>query len=228
MEKLLLWVFGLIVLLNEIVLKFSGDVGIFMYLILMTATLLILARNEKLDETSVLIIALLVVPLIRISELFLDVSFVWKVFVGNAILLFVGYYYSVRFGIDLGENLKGLLVLPFIVAIGALLGILGGFGAEKSLGLLMVLPLVAFSEEIFFRGLMQNLIGKRCGVIYALVFPAVIYGVMSIGLGYWLAGLFFIMSFLSGVVYWATKNVFLSMVLNLVFSIFVFVIPSII
>ena len=215
-------------MLNEIILKYSADIGVLMYLALMSVALLILARGEDLDGVGVMVIALLIVPLVRISELFLDISFIWKVFVGHVILLFMGYYYSVRFGIDLGENLKGFFVFPLVIGIGALLGMLGGVGVEKNLGLLMVLPLVAFSEEIFFRGLMQNLIGKRCGVIYALVFPAVIYGVMSIGLGYWLASLFFIMSFLSGVVYLSTKNVFLSIVLNLVFSVFVFVIPSVI
>ena len=121
-------------------------------------------------------------------------------------------------------------MFPIVLCMGAAIGILGNFlfsGGGSSI-LIAVLPLVVFSEEIFFRGLMQNSIERSCGVFYSLVVPAVIYGALSLYVGIWLAGLFFAVSLFSGLAYFSTRNILLSVALNLVVSVFVFVVPSLV
>lgn len=222
------WVFIGFVFLNEVLLRFSELVGFWMYVVLMTLALLILPRKE-FDDSSIMIVVLLVIPLVRISELFLDVSFFWRVVVGHGILLFLGIFYLFRFRIDMGSLGKNLLVLPFVVLVGVGLGIFGGlFPRERIIVLVLAIPLISFSEEIYFRGLVQNLIERTCGNFYSLVISAVLYGIMSMYFSVWLGVLFGVMSLISGIVYLATRNIFLSVILNIIFSLFVLVFSGII
>jgi len=230
MEKAIVGIFALFVLLNEIILKYDSNIGAVMYLALMSLALIILSRQDILDKVSQMIIILLVVPLVRIAGLFIDLPYIWKISVGSGILLFLGLYYFYKFDLDIGNFSKHLGILPIVLCMGAVIGIFGNFlfSGSGSLILIAILPLVVFSEEIFFRGLIQNSIEKSCGVFYSLVIPSVIYGALSIYLGVGLAGLFFLVSFLSGIIYFSTKNLFLSVVFNLAVSVFIFVIPSLV
>jgi len=229
MEKIIALVFTLFVLLNEILLTFGSKVGAFMYLILMSAAFLLLSKQETLDNVGQMIVVFLAIPLVRIAGLFTNLPYMWKVSLGSGILLFLGVYYIYRFDIDIGD-FEYFWMLPLIICLSAVFGILGNiaFGGSGSLVLIIVLPLVVFSEEIFFRGLVQNSIEKSCGIFYSIIIPAVIYGALSIHLGTWFAVLFFTMSVFSGLLYASTKNIFLSITFNLIVSAFVFIVPNLI
>jgi len=227
MERKIPFVFALFVLLNEIILGFSDEIGVIMYLVLMSLSLILLAREETFDEISQMIIVLLAVPLVRISVLFLDVSYIWKIGLGYGIFLFLGIYYICKFRVDIGKIGRCLWAAPLLVLLGFLFGFIGNvlFVGERGLILIMALPLIVFSEEIFFRGLMQNVVEKSSGVFYSIVIPAVIYAALSSYLGLWLAILFFMVNLFSGIVYYSTRNLFLSIIFNLSVSVVVFVVP---
>ncbi len=229
MEKYLIWIFVLIVLLNEILLKYSGMIGGMMYLLLITMTLILISRQEVLDDFAKMVIIFLIIPLVRISGLFMDVSSIWKIFLGSLILLFLGIFYMVKFDLDIGEFDKFLWAIPFVVGMGTIVGIFsGGVGIEKNIALIMVLPFVVFSEEIFFRGLFQNSIEKSYGTVYSVLFPAIFYGILSSHFGIGLAVFFFFLSLVSGMLYLSTRNIFLSIIFNLVVGCFIFIIPKLI
>jgi membrane protease YdiL (CAAX protease family) len=228
MKKIAVLLFVLFVLLNEIILRFSNNLGAFMYLILMSLTLFVLSREDDLNDFSQMIVILLVVPLVRVAGLFIDLPYIWKVSLGYSMLLFLGIYYVLKFKIDIGSDFDYLWVFPFVGGIAIIVGILGNvlFSSGGNLILISVLPLIVFSEEIFFRGLMQNSIEKSCGVIYSVVAPALIYGALSIYLGIGMTIFFLIMNIFCGIVYSSTKNIFLGIFFNLIVSAMVFVVPN--
>ena len=230
MERSIALVFTLFVLLNEILLGLNVNVGAGMYLVLMSVALFLLSRRESLDDTSKMIVIFLAIPLFRIAGLFLDISYLWKLALSSGILLFLGIYYLRNFDIDIGDTSKHLWMIFPVVCVGALFGILGNvvFGSGGDLALIMVIVLIAFSEEIFFRGLMQNSIEKSCGFIYSLLIPALIYSALSLHLGIGLMIFFFFVGLFSGLLYSSTKNLFLSIAFNLVVSILIFIIPNLI
>lgn len=230
MEKVIALVFVLFVLLNEIVIGFNSEIGAIMYLVLMSVALFILSKQENLDDTGKMIVIFLVVPLIRIVSLFLDISYIWKLTFGYGILLFLGMYYLYEFNIDIGNIKEYFWMLPIVIFIGAVVGVFSNimFANDGNLLLIMILPLIVSSEEIFFRGLMQNSIRKSCSLIYSIIIPAVIYGALSFYLGLGLAVLFFFIGIFSGLLYLFTKNIFLSIAFNLVISTFIFIIPNLI
>lgn len=229
MEKIIVLVFALFVLLNEIMLGISEKIGVFMYLVLMSIGLILLSR-EILNDVGRMIIIFLMVPLVRIVGLFMDVSYIWKIFLGYGLLLFLGMYYLYEFNIDIGDVREYLWMIPIVICFGTIVGILGnvGFACNGNFVLIMALPLIIFSEEIFFRGLMQNSIEKSCGIFCSIFIPAVIYGALSIYLGIGLPILFFIVNIFSGFLYFSTKNIFLSITFSLIISTFIFVVPQLI
>jgi len=229
MERVIAFVFGMFVLLNEIILRFSLDIGAFMYVIMMSVGLIMLSREEVLTDSARMVVVFLSVPLVRVAGLFMDVSYAWKVFLGYGILLFLGVYYLHKFNIDIGK-FGSFWMLPVVACFGFVVGIVGNvsFVVQKELVLIMLLPLIVFSEEIFFRALMQNVVEKSCGSFYSVVVPAFIYGALSLYLGIGLAVLFFFVSLFSGLVYLSSRNIFLTIVFNLIVSVFVFVVPSLI
>ncbi|MCD4770909.1 CPBP family intramembrane metalloprotease [archaeon] len=230
MKRLIALGFALFVLLNEIIMGVSENAGAFMYLVLMNIVLLVVLRRERLIDVDRMIVVFLVVPLVRVAGLFMDISYIWKMFLGYGVLLFLGMYYLYKFNINLGGVWKFLWALPIVVLSGILVGVLGNFvfAVDKELALIMLLPLVVFSEEIFFRGLMQNSVRKCCGNFYSVLVPAMVYGALSLYLGAGLAVLFFFIGIFSGLLYSSTRNILLSIAFSLPVSVFIFVVPSLI
>jgi len=230
MDKAIALIFVLFVFLNEFVLRLSVGAGVTMYLILMSAGLFLLSREDDINDIGKMIIAFLAVPLVRIAGLFVDIPYIWKILLGGGILLFLGLYYLYKFDIYIGDVSKNLWMIFLVFCVGLLFGILGNIyiGYEHDLALIMVLPFVVFGEEIFFRGVMQNTVEKSCGFTFSLIVPALIYAALSSYLGIGLAIFFFFVSLFSGLLYASTRNVFLSITLNLVVSAFIFVVPNLI
>ena len=224
MEKTLVGIFAGIILLAEIIFSYSSAFGAFLYLVIINAVLFLLASSKKLDSYSKMMIVLLVIPIVRVAYLFVDLGYIWRILVVYLLMLFLGYYYSVKFGIDLGEKTEHLSFLPFVLIIGGLLGFaFSDFFDMNVRGLIFILPLVAFAEEIYFRGLLQNLTRENFGFAYSIIFPSVLYSFLVIGLGIYVAVFLFLMSILSSIIYHNTRNIFLSITLNFVFSLFLWV-----
>ena len=155
----------LILILSEILLNINEIIGFILYGCLIALCLLSLSHTKLLNEYGKLIIVLMIVPIVRIVELFLSLEFFWEVLISYSILLFLSFYYSVRFKLDHGHKKEKLGWLPLAVIIGIDLGLLGNFffSFEKYSWLIYLIPLIAYSEEILFRGMIQNLIYKGIG-----------------------------------------------------------------
>ena len=94
---------------------FNAKIGAIMYFVLMSVSLILLSRQNGLDNISQMIIVFLVVPLVRIAGLFMDISYVWKIVLGYGILLFLGVYYLREFDIDIGSVREYIWMMPLVV-----------------------------------------------------------------------------------------------------------------
>jgi membrane protease YdiL (CAAX protease family) len=220
MEKLMIWVFALFVLLNEIILGYYDNsyLGFLLYSFLLTCVLFVLAKEGISKDFKILNLGLAVIPLIRIAELFLDVGFEWKVLILHGSLLGVATYYLLRYDVDFVGDLRRAWILPFAVVVGSIFGILGSvFFEGEGLFLFAILPLICISNEVFFRGLLQGSISKIAGSVYGIFFPALICAILSGHFGVYFAFLIFMAGITSGVAYAYSRNIFFSIIVNFVF-----------
>ena len=220
---------GLSFLLSEIILKLDVTFGFFCYVILITGCLIALSRQELLNVYSKLMIVMLILPMIRIAELFVKFDYLWRSLVIYYVLLFLVLVYSKRFKLNPGYKKEGLVFLPLVILFGIVLGLMGnGIIAEKYSGFILLLPIVVFSEELLFRGMIQNLTKEGYGTKVSLIFPSLLYAIFSLNYALPIVLILFISSLVASIIYHYTKNIFLTMALNLIIQFLVFILPSII
>jgi membrane protease YdiL (CAAX protease family) len=166
----------------------------------------------------------MILPIVRISELFIEFNFLIRSFIIYYILGFLAVFYSIKFSINPGYTKKGLVLIPLVIIVGVILGIISNmFELNKYAELIFLIPIIAFSEELLFRGLIQNIINKEYGFIASIFFSSLLYCIFSL---YSFPLLFIVIAFslISGIIYHFTKNIYLSIILNLVFHLFILII----
>ena len=211
--------------LSEIFLSFNETIGFLLYGFLIALCLISLSHIKILNDYGKLIIILMIIPIIRVSGLFINLGLFWETLIFYCLLLFLAFYYSVRFKLDHGHKKEKLDLLPLAVIIGVVLGLIGQgfFNFENYSWIIYLIPLIAYSEEILFRGMIQNLVEKSYGVIPSIFIPAFLYGFFSLGYGYLFALFMFFAGIILGLVYYKTKNIFLTVVINMILHYLLFV-----
>jgi len=227
MKKYLLILFGLSVFLSEIILRINETVGFFLYCFLIAGCLISLAKAEFLNDYGKLIIVFMILPIIRIVELFLVFDFFWKSFIIYYILFFLVVFYSINFKINPGYTKKKLYFLPLVILISVCLGFIGNlFDFERYVGIIFLIPLIAYSEEVLFRGLIQNFVKRNYGVLSSIIFTALLYGIFSLSFGFSGVFVIFLISFVISLIYNFTRNIYLTITMNMIFHLFLFVLPK--
>ncbi len=229
MKKAWLFLLVLVLLLSELVLKINASMGFLLYIGLITGVLLALHKAESLDNNGKLMVILLILPIIRISEVFLDFSYLWRTLIVYYALLFLACFYCFRFRINPGYTRRNLALLPLVILLGIVLGVLGNFLLDfgKNIGVLALIPAIAFSEEILFRGLIQKLIKTEHSAFFSILLTAIIYSIFSLSFGFPAVLFVFIVSLIISLVYNFTENIFLAIAINMLVQAFVFVLPKI-
>jgi membrane protease YdiL (CAAX protease family) len=226
MEKRIVIVLVLVLALvfAEILLNLNEIVGFILYISLIALALLSLSQVPSLNDYGQLIIVLMIMPIVRATELLITLDFFWKILISYCILLFLTFYYSTRFKLNHGHRKEKLGLLPLVTVIGLAFGLIGNFlfNLDKYPWIYFIL-LIAYSEEILFRGMIQNLLKKVYGINVAILTSALLYGSFSLGHGVLFALFMFSVGIVIGLIYGKTKNIFLAVVLNLVMHYFLLV-----
>lgn len=227
MNKTLPLLIGISFLFTELLLKINPLYGFLSYAVVITACLIAISKLEELDKYGKLAVVLLILPMVRIAELFVSFDYIWRSFIIYYVLLFFVLTYSSKFKINPGYTLKKIWFLPLVLVIGGLLGVLAGAFSVKNAGFLLILPIIVFVEEVLFRGMIQNLVREGYGAKASILFPSFVYIVFSLNYGVIFIGMLFIASLISSVIYHYSKNIFLSMAFGLGFQFFAFILPVI-
>lgn len=226
MKKYLLILIGITFLLSEIMLKLNPSIAFMLYSLLIGGCLIALSNEESLTNHGKLIIIFMILPIVRISELFLNFSFIINSFAVYAILLFLVIFYSVKFKINPGFKSQYLILLPVVIILGIALGSFSNylFSFTKDVRFIVLLPLIAVSEEILFRGLIQNMIQKEYNQVTSVVFTSLLYGIFGLGFGLPFALFLFACSLIMSLIYSLTKNIYLTITMSLILHLFIIIV----
>tara|TARA_Y100000310_G_C20680897_1_gene815858 strand:- start:590 stop:1276 length:687 start_codon:yes stop_codon:yes gene_type:complete len=226
MKGLVIILMIFLVAFTEIFLAKSPMIGFILYLAFLTAVCFILSKNKELNKFDKFLILLLIIPLIKILQLFISLPSIWNSIISYSILLILSIYYLSWFKIQL--KLKGnYLVLPLVLILGLLLGIMGKlflpiFPALTNFSILLIL-IVVLSEEIFFRGLLQETSTPIFGTALSIIIPALFYSLSHVSLGIFAFIYFLAFGLISGLIYASTRNLSLSIILGLVANFILFI-----
>ena len=212
----------LLVVLTEILLVIDVTMGLILYIIFLASVCIILSKKEELNSFDKLLSILFVVPLVKILQIFITLSFPWKALIGYATLLTLSVYYVRWFKVKV--SIKGnYSVLPLGVIVGALVGILGKIFlvAITEFSILLIFAMV-LSEELFFRGLVQKSSKPVIGTFLSIIMPALFYGLLHISFGFFSFVYFLTFGLISGVIYESTDNIVLCFFLGLIANIILF------
>lgn len=214
------------IIITEIILRINETAGFVFYLFLITGVLLAFSKIEHSINSKNLTIILLILPVLRIAELFIRFDFFWKALIFYYFLSFLVVYYSFEFRIKVGYTKKWLSLLPLVIILAVLLGVLGNslLGFHKSLTFLIILPVLVYSEEVLFRGMIQNLAGNEFSYFFSILISAILYGVFSSTYGFYAFIFFFALAFITGLIYSITRNIFLTLTMSFIVNLILFVI----
>jgi membrane protease YdiL (CAAX protease family) len=225
MNKKIILMILIVMFLSEILLHFNKIAGFVCYTFLVTGILLSVINLEKVDSKAKLIIILMIFPMIRILELFLYLPFYWNVTLIYYLFLFLTLFYFIKFKFEFKPKKKSFWFIVLGIVVGVLIGFFGHvfFEVEKSLLFLAIIPIIAFTEEFFFRGMVQELIEKNHGFAYGIILTSIFYAIASLGLGLELLLFFLFFSLILSVIYGITKNIGITMIINAIVHLFIFV-----
>lgn len=225
-NKLLLWITLISIFLSEILLHINETLGFVSYTLIITGILIVLSNLESLDSMGKLVIVLMIFPMIRILELFLQLSNYWRISIVYYLFLFLALYYFIRFKFEYKPKKGGFWWIILSIFLGVLFGFVGKglFHTEKSLMFITIIPIIVFAEELFFRGMVQELITRNYGLSYGIILTALFYAIASLGFGAGLIMFFILLSLILSIIYGITKNLWLTIIINAIVHIFIFII----
>ena len=224
---LFLLIIILIIVGLEVVLKINLFIGAVAYGFLIALIILLLSKADFSKTYPRLIILFMIVPIVRLAVLFLDISFFQKIIITYIFLYFlVASYYS-RLKIKLEYSKKHLKFLVLSIPLGIILGYTAThfLSFEKNLWFLALLPIIAYSEEFLFRGMIQKHLKEVYSPQTAILLTSVLYAVFSLSYGINAVLLFLIISLLTGLIYDQTDNIILPISLNMMVHLFLLVVP---
>jgi membrane protease YdiL (CAAX protease family) len=227
MNKILTLLIGISIILIEILLKVNSTYGFLSYVILITACLIVISKLDHRDKYEKLTVVLLIMPMLRIAELFISLDYAWRSCVIYFLLGFLVMVYLFKFDINPGYSKKNLIFLPIAIILGGVLGMIGNNFNDKYPEFLPFLLILVVSEELLFRGMLQNLIREGYGSAVSVIAVPLLYTVFSLNYALPALGIIFLASLASSIIYHYTKNIFVSFALSLSFNFFMFIYPVI-
>jgi membrane protease YdiL (CAAX protease family) len=191
--------------------------------LLISAILLTLSK-VNIEENHDLVF-LLIIPIARISTLFISSHF-YQPIAFYLIVFFLTSFYLFNLNINPGFTKKNILFFPVIIILFSLIGFLGNqIFTYRNLNILFLIPLIAYSEEILFRGLLQKYITKEQGALFSIAIVSLLFMAFSFGFGLVPALFLFIVSILLGLIYNYTNNIYLTIIGNAIVTTFILIIP---
>lgn len=228
-QKLLLLNLTMLIFLSEVTVFFWPFIGMFVNAFILTS-LLISAVFDKASRN--LLACLSIIPAVRLvgfsipsTDIFLRTALVYC----SIFVLCFGYQVCLKIK-KTWHRLKHIRDLPLMIIIGVLFGSLEyaflpkeGFnlGISFSSALLFFLFL-GYTEELLFRGLIQNLVEKITKPLYSILFTSILYTFVHINNSLSGTALAFFVSMIVSTVFHRKKNIFLVTALNTTVNLLVF------
>lgn len=213
---------------SEMNLHINVYLSILIYIFLIALVFFDLEEYEFLNNSEKLLIFLTILPIARITEFFMDFGFLAKTAVFYFTLSFLIIYYTRNMKLNPGYTKAGLLFLPMSIIIGGVLGFIGNFYFRfaGTFELIYLLPFIVFSEELLFRGLIQNHAKKEFGSLFAIIFTSLLFAIFSLAYGFQFAYFMLMANLVICLIYNQTENIWLTLPINLLINLLLFILPA--
>lgn len=214
----------------EYLLSSFPVIGFFVYAIFVGVVLVMMENEVQHTKEEKLLIFLMILPICRLAEIFLNLNFFWSTLIFYLILAGLTIFYSIKFWYRVRKNPFVGNPTYFLISLG-IAGIAWGaakyaFNLDYST-IVFLIPIIAYAEEIYFRGGFQNMANEWFGN-FSILLTAFIYAAFSLSYGFVYALIAFFAALVLSSLYHITKNIYLSYVLNIVFHVLIFVLyPSV-
>ena len=209
----------------EYLLSSFPVVGFFVYAVFVGLILVLMENEIKHTKEERVLIFLMILPICRLVEIFLNLGFFWSTLLFYLTLIGLVIYYAIKFWMRFEKT-------PFIGNPTYFLVVLGISGIAWAgvkyvfnwnfPEIAFLIPLIAYAEEIYFRGGFQNLTKEWFGN-FSILLTAFIYAVFSLSYGFTFMLIAFFAALISSTLYHLTKNLYLSYALNVGFHVLLFV-----
>lgn len=211
----------MLIFLSEATVFFWPLIGIFVNAFILTSLLISAVFDKTLRN---LLVCLSIIPAFRLigfSNPSTDIVF--RTLLIYYLIFVMSFVYKVYFKIKkTGHNLNHIKNLYLMVFIGILFGLSEYFYLPKD-GLNLNLPLglallffsfFGYTEELLFRGLIQNSLAKITKPLYSVLFTSTLYSFVHLANG--LRGIVFafFVSLIISTIFSQKKNIFLTTILN--------------
>jgi membrane protease YdiL (CAAX protease family) len=221
---ILLWLsFGL--LLFEITFELTPRLGYILYALLVLGVLWTYSKAYSEREDLKLLVMLVILPLLRISEVFLDVNFLIRTIAFYGGFAFLIIFYLIKYKIPIRSEKRSYILLPYVIIGGLLFGFISSkiIPLQTNFNLIYFLILISITEELYFRGLIQGTMKDLYSSNISIFASSVLYLIFSLSFG--LSALFlFAMSVISAILYEKKGNIYLCIAFNLAVQFMLFVI----
>lgn len=219
------WLLILGILLFEITFQITPILGYLLYVLFILTIIWIYSKANSEKEDYKLLILLTILPLLRISFSFIDVTYFIKTIIFYVFFVSLTAFYLFKFDLPVRAHRTNLKVILFVTALGLVLGYLiskiANIGNE--INLIYLLPFIAISEEVFFRSMIQKTVKDLYSVSTSIFSSALLYFIFSLSLGY-IAIFLFLTSIISAWIYEKKENIYLNIIFNFCLHLLIFVI----
>lgn len=214
-----------LILLSEVLASIDVRISFLIYWMMTILFLYIFSHTGELNISGRLASILIIIPMIRIAQIFVNINPFWNTLILYLCFLYLVMFYLLRYEIKPGFTFKRWYLFLFAVVIAGMFGFLANsyLNIEKTYELFYLLPLIAFVEELFFRGMLQNYIDKHYNKTFGIFFVSILYSILSLNQGLPAAVFFFIVSLVSSEFYSRTKNIYISMLFSVVINYFFYI-----
>ncbi len=225
-------------LVCESILLYNQILGLFLYAMLIGIVLIKIDKDTSISITKSdisinkkdliskadkLLLFLMIVPILRITEFFIDFNSFFNIFIFYSMLIVLSIFYLNRFSLDKEYNFHRKKNLFYILFGSFSLIIFFYFYLDLWEGFLIFLvPMIAYGEEILFRGGIQNLIKDYYEPLLSIILTSLIYTIFSLTYGFPIIIGIFLISALISFIHLITKSLALGIIINMIMHIILF------
>ncbi|MGY4884376.1 MAG: CPBP family glutamic-type intramembrane protease [Nanobdellota archaeon] len=206
----------------EYVLNSFYTIGFAIYAIFVGLVLILMENEIGPTKEEKVIVFLMIIPICRLAELFLGLNFFWSTLLFYLMVIGLVVYYAIKFKIKTKPFIgnPGYFLIVFMIGgVGSLVGkhVFGWSFAD----LILLVPIIAYAEEIFFRGGFQNLTQEWFGN-FSILLTSFVYAAFSLSYGFAFVLIAFFASLIISTFYHFKKNLYITYLLNIVFHVVIF------
>lgn len=203
----------------EYVLNSFYSVGFIVYAVFVGVVLILMENEIGPTKEEKTLVFLMIIPICRLAELFLNLNFFWSTLLFYLMIIALVVYYALKFKIK---------TKPFIGNPGIFLIVLGVSGVASlatryllnwnNYSLVFLIPIIAYAEEIFFRGGFQNLTKEWFGN-FSILLTSFVYASFSLSYGFVFTLIAFFSSLIISTFYHFKRNLYITYLLNIGFHV---------